>query len=41
MYEISTVKLGGLVMKIGKISKFVKIDLYMGSPRDRPWITLA
>ena len=31
MYKVR-VKLGGLDMKIGKISKFLKIDLYIGSP---------
>ena len=32
IFGISGVELGGLDMKIGKTSKFIKIDLYMSIP---------
>ena len=32
IFGIFRVKLGGLDMKIGKTSKFIKIDLYMSIP---------
>ena len=36
VFGIFRVKLWGLDMKIGKISKFIKIELYMGSPINAP-----
>ena len=37
IFRIFRVKLGGLDMKTGKTSKFIKIDLYMGSPTHKLW----
>ena len=34
------IKLGGLDVKIGKTSKFIKIDLNMGSPKYESYYTV-